>query len=85
MNVLPRHGWTGIKNGELLALAEKEFDIFVTVDKKLGEEQDVARFDIAVVLMRSRSNKLEELEKLTTELLHALARATPRVLTTVGV
>jgi predicted nuclease of predicted toxin-antitoxin system len=26
-----RRGWAGIKNGELLALAEKEFDVFVTV------------------------------------------------------
>jgi len=31
--------WTAIKNGELLALAAKEFDVFVTVDQNLAREQ----------------------------------------------
>jgi hypothetical protein len=29
-------GWTSIRNGELLALAEQEFDIFLTVDRNLS-------------------------------------------------
>ena len=29
-------GWTTIKNGELLALAAAEFDVFVTVDRNLS-------------------------------------------------
>ncbi|MBE9045623.1 DUF5615 family PIN-like protein [Pleurocapsales cyanobacterium LEGE 10410] len=29
-------GWSGTKNGELLALAEKEFDVFITVDRNLS-------------------------------------------------
>ena len=28
-------GWSGIKNGNLLALAESEFDVFLTVDQNL--------------------------------------------------
>jgi hypothetical protein len=36
VTTVPRKGWSGIKNGELLALAEKEFDIFVTVDRKIS-------------------------------------------------
>jgi hypothetical protein len=28
-------GWPGIKNGQLLALAQSEFDIFVTVNRNL--------------------------------------------------
>jgi predicted nuclease of predicted toxin-antitoxin system len=35
---VPRHGWAGIKNGDLLALAEKEFDALITVDQKLPAE-----------------------------------------------
>lgn len=27
-------GWTSIENGELLALASQQFDVFVTVDRK---------------------------------------------------
>ncbi len=28
-------GWSGKKNGELLCLAEQEFDVFVTMDRNL--------------------------------------------------
>jgi len=28
-------GWAGIKNGQLLALAEKQFDVLITVDRNL--------------------------------------------------
>ena len=31
-------GWAGVKNGKLLALAVEEFDIFVTIDRKLQDE-----------------------------------------------
>lgn len=31
----PEMGWAGLDNGELLARAEKEFDIFITVDRNL--------------------------------------------------
>ena len=30
------NGWSGFKNGELLALAELEFDVFLTVDQNLS-------------------------------------------------
>jgi len=32
-------GWTSIKNGELLALASREFDVFVTTDRNLSFQQ----------------------------------------------
>ena len=48
---VPRHGWAGIKNGDLLALAEKEFDAFITVDRKLSMQQDLTKFKIAVILI----------------------------------
>ncbi len=45
-------GWTGIKNGELLARAQNDFDIFITVDRQISTQQDLTKFDIAVVLIR---------------------------------
>jgi predicted nuclease of predicted toxin-antitoxin system len=35
-------GWTTIKNGELLALASGQFDVFVTVDRNLSFQQNLA-------------------------------------------
>jgi hypothetical protein len=29
-------GWAGIQNGELLRLAQTQFDVFVTVDRNLA-------------------------------------------------
>ena len=84
VTTVPRRGWAGIKNGDLLALAEKEFDAFITVDRKLAKQQDLTEFDIAVVLIRSRSNRLEEIRPLVPELLVAISSATRRALTTVG-
>jgi hypothetical protein len=40
-------GWTAIKNGELLALAAQEVDVFVTVDRNLSFQQNVAALSIA--------------------------------------
>ena len=81
---VPRRGWAGIKNGDLLALAEKEFEVFITVDRKLAKQQDLTEFDIAVVLIRSRSNRLEDIRPLVPELLAAISRAAKRALTSVG-
>jgi len=80
-----RRGWAGIKNGDLLALAEKEFDAFITVDRKIGTQQDLTKFRIPVLLLRARTNRLEDIRPLTPELLKTLDHATAAgVLKTVG-
>jgi len=33
MKTVPQMGWAGVKNGQILALAEAEFDIFITLDQ----------------------------------------------------
>jgi len=40
----PEMGWAGKRNGELLRLAEREFDIFLTVDRKLQNQQNLSAF-----------------------------------------
>lgn len=59
-------GWSTIKNGELLALAAKEFDVFVTVDRNLSFQQSLPGFAIAVIVLRARSNRLFDLQPLLT-------------------
>ena len=84
VTTVPRRGWAGIKNGALLRLAEKEYDVFVTVDRKISVQQDLTTFRIAVVLIRTRSNRLEDIRPLVPELLEVLGRGNARMLTTVG-
>ena len=77
-------GWSSIKNGELLALAEKEFDVFLTVDRNLSFQQKLPAFKIAVIVMRARSNRLADLRPLAPELLTCIAKALPGAVTYVG-
>ena len=79
-----RRGWAGIKNGDLLALAEKEFDAFITVDRKLSVQQDLRKFRIPVLLVRSRRNRLEHIRPLAAELLEKLPGAAAGALTIIG-
>ncbi|HEY0319753.1 MAG TPA: DUF5615 family PIN-like protein [Pyrinomonadaceae bacterium] len=60
-------GWSGIQNGELLALAEAEFEAFLTVDQNLKYQQNLKAFDIGVVLLVARNNRLKTLLPLMSE------------------
>jgi predicted nuclease of predicted toxin-antitoxin system len=55
-------GWGSKKNGELLALADKEFDVLLTTDRGIPHQQDLSRFDLEVVVLSARSNRLADLE-----------------------
>jgi hypothetical protein len=46
-------GWAGLKNGELLALAEKQFDVFITADKQLRYQQNLTGRRLAVIVLSS--------------------------------
>lgn len=70
-------GWATIRNGELLALAAKHFDVFVTVDRNLSFQQNLTALPIAVVVIRAKSNRLADLKLLVPDLLKAIAGARP--------
>jgi len=74
-------GWVGISNGQLLALAAAEFDVFVTVDRNLPFQQHLPKFDIAVILLRAKSNRIADLVALAPELIAALRTAKKGVVT----
>jgi predicted nuclease of predicted toxin-antitoxin system len=68
------HGWSGIKNGKLLALAEAEFDVFLTVDQNLKYQQNLKTFDIGIILLVARNNRLKTLLPLMNETREALEK-----------
>ena len=77
-------GWVGISNGRLLGLAAAEFDVFVTVDRNLPFQQHLPKFDIAVILLRTKTNRLADLEVLVPDLVSALSTAKKGVVTQIG-
>jgi predicted nuclease of predicted toxin-antitoxin system len=72
-----RAGWSGVKNGKLLALAAASFDALITVDKNLPFQQNVASLPIAVIVLDSYSNELHALLPLMPALERALATLVP--------
>lgn len=71
-------GWSGVKNGKLLALAADNFDAFVTVDKNLPYQQNLTTLPIAVVVLDAVSNELPALLRLLPALDQALLSLKPR-------
>jgi predicted nuclease of predicted toxin-antitoxin system len=70
-------GWSGLKNGELLAKAADSFDVFVTVDQGIRHQQNLAEVAICVVALVAASNDIRDLEPLVPKMLDALTRAKP--------
>lgn len=48
-----------MKNGELLRVAENEFDVWITADQNIEYQQNLSRFNIAVVVLVAPNNRLE--------------------------
>jgi predicted nuclease of predicted toxin-antitoxin system len=81
---VPEMGWASKKNGELLALAEGGFDVFLTVDRNLSFQQDIARFNVAVVVLIAKGNRYSDLWPLMPDLLAVLVGVVPGQLVRVG-
>jgi predicted nuclease of predicted toxin-antitoxin system len=55
-------GWSGKENGELLGLAERQFDALVTLDTNLPYQQNLEGRRIAILVIVARSNRLDYLK-----------------------
>jgi predicted nuclease of predicted toxin-antitoxin system len=44
-------GWTGMKNGKLLAAAGQQFTIFITADKNLRYQQNLTGNPLSIIVL----------------------------------
>jgi hypothetical protein len=63
--------WKSIRNGELLALAEGKFDLFITDDQGLAYEQSLRGRRIAILELST--NKLRAIKTAAAQLRDAVA------------
>lgn len=84
VSTVPKCGWSGIKNGKLLALASAAFDVFLTADQNIEFQQNLAKLPLAIVVLVAESNRLESLEPLVPQALAAFKSLKPRTLLRVG-
>ena len=77
-------GWSGLKNGQLLAQAATGgFDAFVTVDQNLRFQQNLAALPLMVIILIVPNNRLEAIRACAAPLSASLATLTPRSLVTI--
>jgi len=70
-------GWSGLKNGELLRRAHGQFDVFVTIDKGIEFQQDLAGFGLAIVIISVPKNRIEYYRPILAEIRRAMKSVRP--------
>lgn len=71
-------GWDSLDNGELLEAAAHEFDAVVTTDQGIPHQQNLSRFDLTIIVLEAKSNRLSDLRLLMEEVNEALERSAHR-------
>ena len=84
VKTVPQMGWAGVKDSELLSLAESEFDVFITVDRNLPIEQNLTKIALAVIILEARSNRIADLKPLSQKILEVIGTAQQGQATTIS-
>lgn len=80
VSTVPKCGWSGIKNGKLLALAGSAFDVFLTADQNIEFQQNLASLPLSILVVAAESTRMEHLAPLVPEILRTLNHLAPRTL-----
>lgn len=80
-----QRGWSDLDNGELLDACQREFDALLTLDQSLRYQQNLRGRPIAILVLRARSNRMQDLETLVQAVIAALPSALPGEVTLVNV
>lgn len=81
---VPEAGFAGSTNGELLKLAETSFEVFITLDKGIQYQQNLAGSKIAVLLIRAKSSRIADILPHISDCLVALRSIKPGQVIQVG-
>jgi len=77
-------GWRSGKDFGLLEFAEKTFDVFVTVDRRLPQQNDLSRYRLGFVIASVLNNRLEAFEPIFEDLNRAAESVKPGEIIFVG-
>jgi len=80
---VPLIGWAGLKNGDLQAQGEKQFDVLITMDSNMLHQQNLSKYRIAVIALEAPSNRLGDTRPLMPKVLAVLHTVKPGTLTIV--
>jgi predicted nuclease of predicted toxin-antitoxin system len=60
-STVPEAGFAGKSNGELLGLAAQSFEVFVTLDKGVQFQQNLTGNKVAILIIRAKSSRIEDI------------------------
>ncbi len=66
-------GWQDLDDRPLLEQADGSFDVLITVDQNLPYQQNLSRYQISVIVLIARTNRLADLQPLVPALIGVLA------------
>ncbi|MDX2041082.1 MAG: hypothetical protein SF097_07530 [Acidobacteriota bacterium] len=73
--------WDDFDNGELLKVAQQEFDVMLTTDANLYHQQKVADYDLSVIVLRAYKNSIQAIAPLMIQVLDLLDHINPKPIT----
>jgi predicted nuclease of predicted toxin-antitoxin system len=79
VKTVPQSGWASVSNGKLLRLiaGSGKFDVFLTVDKNLPQQNQIRTLPFAVVVLRAKSNRMVHVFPFAAEVLRRLPEFQP--------
>ena len=77
VRTVAEQGWKGKRNSELLDLASREFDAFITGDQNLEYQQNVARYNLGILVLVAQSNRLADMQPLISRVCEMLPTLRP--------
>ena len=72
VKTVPEVGWSGKKNGELLALMTGSYDVFITADQNLQYQLNFRNTSVVIIVIASPSNRYDDIRNLVPEVLRKL-------------
>jgi hypothetical protein len=70
-------GWRSSKDGSLLAYAQEQFDVFVTIDRKLERQHNLGKLKLGFVIARVPNNEIASYRPIFAQLQRAAEGVKP--------
>jgi hypothetical protein len=75
VTTVQKEGWSGIRNGELIAKIDRLFELFITADKNLRYQQNLRNRHIAILELPT--NRWPRLVPLQDAIIHEISGIQP--------
>jgi len=76
VTTVPRQGWGGCSDRELLQRIPGEFDVWITMDSNLRYQHSLDKIKMGVIILRAKNNRYETVKEFVSEILDALTSIT---------